>query len=150
PFHPNQSGLLHMQPAHIWRIDFQLGRNAAPVEAVKPANVLPRIRAPPGADARLELEWRSVYTFACERMDTFRHGRVLLAGDAAHRVSPFGARGANSGVQDAESLAWKLHAVLDGLAPETLVDTYTVERELAADENLLNSTRSTDFITPKS
>ncbi|MCD0505798.1 FAD-dependent oxidoreductase, partial [Bordetella petrii] len=150
PFHPNQSVLLHMQPDNVWRIDFQLGWNADPVEAVKPANVLPRIRALLGADAQFELQWVSVYTFACERMDAFRHGRVVFAGDAAHRVSPFGARGANSGVQDAENLAWKLQAVLDGQAPATLVDSYAAERELAADENLLNSTRSTDFITPKS
>jgi len=150
PFHPNQSVLLHMQPDNVWRIDFQLGWNADPVEAVKPANVLPRIRALLGADARFELEWVSVYTFACERMDAFRHGRVVFAGDAAHRVSPFGARGANSGVQDAENLAWKLQAVLGGVAPATLIDTYAAEREQAADENLLNSTRSTDFITPKS
>ena len=150
PFHPNQSVLLHMQPDNVWRIDFQLGWNADPVEAVKPANVLPRIRALLGADTQFELEWVSVYTFACERMDAFRHGRVVFAGDAAHRVSPFGARGANSGVQDADNLAWKLQAVLDGAAPESLIDTYAVEREQAADENLLNSTRSTDFITPKS
>jgi len=149
PFHPNQSVLLHMQPDNIWRIDFQLGWNADPTEAVRPENVLPRIRALLGADAQFELQWVSVYTFACERMDAFRHGRVVFAGDAAHRVSPFGARGANSGVQDAENLAWKLHAVLNGAAPETLIDTYASEREPAADENLLNSTRSTDFITPK-
>ena len=150
PFHPNQSVLLHMQPDNVWRIDFQLGWNADPVEAVKPENVLPRIRALLGADTEFELEWVSVYTFACERMDTFRHGRVLFAGDAAHRVSPFGARGANSGVQDAENLAWKLRLVLAGQAPEALLDTYATEREYAADENILNSSRSTDFITPKS
>ncbi|OZI50534.1 FAD-dependent oxidoreductase [Bordetella genomosp. 4] len=150
PFHPNQSVLLHMQPDNVWRIDFQLGWNADPVEAIKPANVLPRIRALLGAEAQFELEWASVYTFACERMDAFRHGRIVFAGDAAHRVSPFGARGANSGVQDAENLAWKLQAVVAGIAPETLIDTYATEREHAADENLLNSTRSTDFITPKS
>lgn len=150
PFHPNQSVLLHMQPDNVWRIDFQLGWNADPVEAIKPANVLPRIRALLGAEAQFELQWASVYTFACERMDAFRHGRIVFAGDAAHRVSPFGARGANSGVQDAENLAWKLQAVLAGIAPETLIDTYASEREHAADENLLNSTRSTDFITPKS
>ncbi|OZI71701.1 FAD-dependent oxidoreductase [Bordetella genomosp. 12] len=149
PFHPNQSVLLHRQPDNVWRIDFQLGWNADPVEAVKPANVLPRIRALLGADTPFELEWVSVYTFACERMDTFRHGRVLFAGDSAHRVSPFGARGANSGVQDAENLAWKLHLVLAGQAPEALVDSYAHEREHAADENILNSSRSTDFITPK-
>ncbi len=150
PFHPNQSVLLHMQPDNVWRIDFQLGWNADPKEAVKPENVLPRIRALLGPDAQFELEWVSVYTFACERMDKFRHGRVLFAGDAAHRVSPFGARGANSGVQDAENLAWKLALVLTGKAPEPLIDTYCAEREYAADENILNSSRSTDFITPKS
>ena len=150
PFHPNQSVLLHRQPDNVWRIDFQLGWNADPVEAVKPENVLPRIRALLGPDARFELEWVSVYTFACERMDKFRHGRVVFAGDSAHRVSPFGARGANSGVQDAENLAWKLKLVLAGHAPEALIDSYAVEREYAADENILNSSRATDFITPKS
>jgi len=75
---------------------------------------------------------------------------VLFAGDSAHGVSPFGARGANSGVQDAENLAWKLDLVLRGVAPRALLDTYGPEREYAADENLLNSTRATDFITPKS
>jgi len=150
PFHPNQSVLLHMQPDNVWRIDFQLGWNADPVEAVKPENVLPRIRALLGPQAEFELEWVSVYTFACERMECFRHGRVLFAGDSAHRVSPFGARGANSGVQDAENLAWKLRLVLAGQAPETLLDSYCREREHAADENILNSSRATDFITPKS
>lgn len=150
PFHPNQSVLLHRQPDNVWRIDFQLGWNADPVEAVKPENVLPRIRALLGPDAQFDLEWVSVYTFACERMDKFRHGRVVFAGDSAHRVSPFGARGANSGVQDAENLAWKLRLVLAGLAPETLIDSYSAEREYAADENILNSSRATDFITPKS
>jgi 3-(3-hydroxy-phenyl)propionate hydroxylase len=75
---------------------------------------------------------------------------VLFAGDSAHGVSPFGARGANSGVQDAENLAWKLAMVLDGRASDALLDTYASEREFAADENIRNSTRSTDFITPKS
>jgi 3-(3-hydroxy-phenyl)propionate hydroxylase len=65
-------------------------------------------------------------------------------------VSPFGARGANGGVQDADNLAWKLAAVLDGYAPRQLLDSYHEERSYATDENILNSTRSTDFITPKS
>jgi 3-(3-hydroxy-phenyl)propionate hydroxylase len=96
------------------------------------------------------LEWVSVYTFRCQRMARFRHDRVLFVGDAAHQVSPFGARGANSGIQDADNLVWKLALVLDGLAPAALLDSYDVERVPAADENILNSTRSTDFITPKS
>ena len=92
----------------------------------------------------------SVYQFACRRIDDFRHGRVVFAGDSAHQVSPFGARGANTGIQDADNLAWKLKLVLVGAAPEALIDTYTEERAFAAADNLMNSTRSTDLITPKS
>ncbi len=139
-----------MQPDNVWRIDFQLGWDADPEEEKKLEHIIPRVKALLGQDAQFELEWASVYTFACLRMDSFRHGRVLFAGDAAHGVSPFGARGANSGVQDAENLAWKLAAVLRGQAPDPLLDSYASEREYAADENLRNSTRATDFITPKS
>ena len=155
PFHPKQSVLLHRQPDKVWRIDFQLGWDADPDEEKKPENIIPRVKAllahsPTMKDAEFTLEWASVYTFSCLRMDRFRHGRILFAGDSAHGVSPFGARGANSGVQDAENLAWKLAAVLGKQAPDALLDTYADEREYAADENIRNSTRATDFITPKS
>ncbi|EHP40194.1 FAD-dependent oxidoreductase [Cupriavidus basilensis OR16] len=150
PFHPNQSVLLHRQPDNVWRIDFQLGWDADPVLEKTPERVIPRVQALLGPGARFELEWVSVYTFSCLRMDSFRHGNVLFAGDSAHGVSPFGARGANSGVQDAENLAWKLAYVIRGHAPDSLLDTYASEREYAADENIRHSTRSTDFITPKS
>ncbi len=150
PFHPNQSVLLHRQPDNVWRVDFQLGWDADPDEEKKPERILPRLHAMLGPDARFELEWASVYTFQCRRMQKFREGRVLFAGDAAHLVSPFGARGANSGVQDADNLAWKLDLVLRGLAPARLLDSYDTERVVAADDNIRNSTRSTDFITPKS
>src|SRR5436190_18575820 len=149
PFHPNQSVLLHRQPDNLWRIDFQLGADADPDEEKKPERVIPRIQALLGQAAPFELEWVSVYTFSCSRMETFRHGRILFAGDAAHCVSPFGARGANSGVQDAENLAWKLALVLAGRAPDALLDSYDSERGYAADENIRCSTRATDFITPK-
>lgn len=150
PFHRNQSVLLHRQPDNVWRVDFQLGWDADPVAEKAPERVIPRIQALLGKDVEFELEWVSVYTFSCLRMEKFRHGRVLFAGDAAHCVSPFGARGANSGVQDVDNLVWKLKLVLAGKAPPSLLDTYGQEREYAADENILNSTRSTDFITPKS
>jgi 3-(3-hydroxy-phenyl)propionate hydroxylase len=150
PFHPNQSVLLHRQPDNVWRIDFQLGWDADPVAERQPEKVIPRIKALLGETAEFELEWVSVYTFSCLRMEKFRHGRIFFAGDSAHGVSPFGARGANSGVQDAENLAWKLKLVIEGKAPDALLDSYGQEREYAADENLLNSTRATDFITPKS
>jgi 3-(3-hydroxy-phenyl)propionate hydroxylase len=150
PFHPDQSVLLHRQPDNVWRIDFQLGWDADPQEETEPEKIIPRVKALLGDDAEFELEWASVYTFSCKRMARFRHGRVMFAGDAAHGVSPFGARGANSGVQDADNLGWKLAAVLGGVAPDTLLDRYADEREFAADENIRHSTRATDFITPKS
>ncbi|UUX97905.1 FAD-dependent oxidoreductase [Aquabacterium sp. J223] len=150
PFHPGQSVLLHKQPDNVWRIDFQLGWDADPEVEKRPENIIPRVKALLGDKVEFELEWASVYTFACQRMARFRHRRVLFAGDSAHGVSPFGARGANSGVQDAENLAWKLAAVLRGEAGDALLDSYAHEREFAADENIRNSSRSTDFITPKS
>ena len=146
--------LLHRQPDNVWRVDFQLGWEADPAEEKKPENIIPRVRAllaaSPTKDVSFTLEWASVYTFACMRMERFRHGHVIFAGDAAHGVSPFGARGANSGVQDAENLAWKLALVVRNGAPDALLDSYGAEREYAADENIRCSTRSTDFITPKS
>ncbi len=150
PFHKGQSVLLHREADDVYRIDFQLGWQADPEEEKKPENVIPRIKAMLGDDREFELEWVSVYTFQCRRMTEFRHGHVLFAGDAAHQVSPFGARGANSGIQDTDNLVWKLKLVMDGKAPDRLLDTYSEERVFAADENLMNSTRSTDFITPKS
>jgi 3-(3-hydroxy-phenyl)propionate hydroxylase len=150
PFHRNQSVLLHKQSNNVWRIDFQLGWDADPEEEKKPEKVIPRLQAMLGDDRPFELEWVSIYTFQCRRMTDFRHGRVLFAGDAAHQVSPFGARGANSGFQDVDDLMWKLALVIQGQASDQLLDTYAHDRQFAADENIMNSTRSTDFITPKS
>ena len=150
PFHPNQSVLLHKQSNNVWRIDFQLGWDADPEEEKKPEKVIPRLQAMLGDERPFELEWVSIYTFQCRRMTDFRHGRVLFVGDAAHQVSPFGARGANSGFQDVDDLMWKLALVIQGQASDKLLDTYAHDRQFAADENIMNSTRSTDFITPKS
>jgi 3-(3-hydroxy-phenyl)propionate hydroxylase len=96
------------------------------------------------------VDWISIYRFNCRRIDRFVHGRVIFVGDSAHQLSPFGARGANSGIQDADNLGWKLAAVLDGEAGAPLIDSYDTERRQAADENIGHSTRSTDFIAPRS
>jgi 3-(3-hydroxy-phenyl)propionate hydroxylase len=149
PFLKGRSALLHKQPDDVWRIDFHLGADADIEAERSPERIYPRLQRMLG-HSNFTLEWVSVYTFQCRRLRQFVHGRVLFAGDAAHQVSPFGGRGANSGIQDAENLAWKLALILKNEAPASLMDTYHLERSVAADENIAHSTRSTDFIAPRS
>lgn len=149
PFHSGQSALLHRQPDDVWRIDLQLGPDADPAVERLPENVRPRIERMLG-HTNFDFEWISIYKFQCRRMQRFVHERVIFAGDSAHQVSPFGARGANSGLEDAENVAWKLSMILRGKAPASLLDSYEIERSAAADENIRASTRSTDFIAPHS
>jgi 3-(3-hydroxy-phenyl)propionate hydroxylase len=148
-FHAGQSALLHRQPDDVFRIDFQLGPEADPDLERTPERVMPRVRAVVGEDTPVTLEWCSVYSFRCARLERFVHGRVVFVGDSAHVVSPFGARGGNGGIQDADNLCWKLALVLAGEAPESLIATYDEERGRGADENILNSSRTTNFMTPK-
>ncbi len=133
PFHSGGSALLHKQADDIWRIDLQLGWDCDPDEEKKPEHVIPRIRAMLGPDRAFELEWVSVYTFQCARLERFVHDRVIFVGDAAHQVSPFGARGGNSGIQDADNLCWKLARVVRNESPASLLQTYNDERVEAAE-----------------
>ncbi len=149
PFHRHQSALLHRQADDVWRIDFQLGVDADAARESHVDVVTPRLKAMLGAEVEFAYEWLSVYSFTCRCMENFTQDRVLFAGDAAHVVSPFGARGGNSGIADADNLVWKLVAVLRGQAPAKLLDSYSQERVQAAQENQRHSMRSTDFITPK-
>ncbi len=150
PFHRGHSVLLHRQPDNVWRVDFQIGADADAEAALRLENIEPRITAMLGKDRQWNLEWASAYTFRCRKLDRFVHGRVVFIGDAAHQVSPFGARGANGAVQGVENLIWKLVRVMRNEAPAALLASYDMERQQGATENLLNSTRATDFITPKS
>lgn len=149
PFHTGQSALLHKQPDDIYRIDLQLEFGSEPAEEAKPEKVIPRLKQIVG-DRAFEIDWVSVYSFTCAMLDKFVHGRVIFVGDSAHVVSPFGARGGNGGIQDVDNLGWKLAAVLKGEAPPDLLMTYDEERRHGAAENILNSSRATNFMTPKS
>ena len=117
PFHPTNSVLLHRQADNVLRVDFQLGRDADAEEEKKTENIDRRLRLMFGPEARWEHEWTSVYTFTCRMLQRFVQGRVIFAGDAAHVVSPFGARGGNGAIADVDNLAWKLALVVDGKAP---------------------------------
>ena len=149
PFNQGRTALIHRQPDDVWRLDFQLGWNIDREAALNEAEVTKKVRAVIGPEVEFEYEWISLYTFQCRRMQRFVHDRVIFAGDSAHLVSPFGARGANGGIQDVDNLAWKLAQVLAGHAPRALLLSYDIERIHAADENLRNSSRATDFMTPK-
>ncbi|MBB5222340.1 3-(3-hydroxy-phenyl)propionate hydroxylase [Amaricoccus macauensis] len=149
PFNRGKSALMHKQPDDVWRLDFQLGWDIDRAAAIRPENVEPFVKAMLG-DVEFEQEWYSVYTFQCRRMARFVHGRTIFAGDSAHLVSPFGARGCNGGFADVDNLGWKLDLVLKGEADEGLIESYNDEAITTADENILNSSRSTDFLTPKS
>lgn len=150
PFNPGRTALLHKQPNNVWRLDFQLGWDVDRMAAIRPENVDPLVRGMLGQDVEYDPVWYSIYTFQCRRMANFVHDRVIFAGDSAHLVSPFGARGCNGGFADIDNLAWKLDLVVRGKAQRAFLATYNDEAGLAADENILNSTRSTNFITPRS
>jgi 3-(3-hydroxy-phenyl)propionate hydroxylase len=151
PSNPGSTILMHRQPGDVWRIDYQIRDDEDPAEAVKPENVLPRVRshlAMIGEDEPWEPLWISIYNAKCLTLADYRHGRVFFAGDAAHLVPIFGVRGLNSGLDDAGNLAWKLARVIDGQAPDALLDSYTVERLHAARENIAYGAKSTEFMAP--
>lgn len=147
-FHPGRSALLHRQADDVCRVDLQL-EDGEDLELERhPERMTERLAAMLG-DHPFSVEWTSVYTFKCRRLDRFRHGRVLFVGDAAHQISPFGARGGNCGIQDAANLGWKLAHVVQGRAPEALLDSFCAERTAAADVDLRTAMRSNHFITPQ-
>jgi 3-(3-hydroxy-phenyl)propionate hydroxylase len=151
PSNPGSTILMHRQPEDVWRIDYQIRDDEDSIEAVKPENVLPRVQSHLsmiGEDAPWEVLWISIYNAKCLTLEAYRHGRVLLAGDAAHLVPIFGVRGLNSGLDDAGNLAWKLARVVQGRAPRGLLDSYSTERVQATHENMAFGAKSTEFMAP--
>ena len=153
PCNPGSTVLVHQQPGGVWRIDYQLREDEDPDAAVRPENVMPRVESlleMMGERAAWNPIWIALYKANALTLPRYRDGRVLLAGDAAHLVPIFGVRGANSGIDDADNLAWKLACVIGGQAEETLLDSYSDERVAAAHENLAYGTKSTEFMAPPS
>lgn len=150
PFNEGRAVWQHLMADGVWRIDYQMLPNTDPNEASRPETAALRLRDQLGPDVDFDLVWVGAYSYRTQLMDEFRCGRVFFIGDAAHVKSPFGARGGNSGIQDAENLAWKLVLVLNGQAPETLLDSYNAERRPAAVENIRVTRRSGRFLAPRS
>jgi 3-(3-hydroxy-phenyl)propionate hydroxylase len=147
PFAPGQSILLHKQPDNLWRLDFKLGTNADPTLPQDKVFLREKIKSVVG-DRDFELDWSSIYSFSSKKLERFVHDRIIFVGDSAHVVSPFGARGANSGIEDADNLSWKLAAVLQGNSDQ-LLETYNAERVAAADQNIACTGQSNTFIAPQ-
>jgi 3-(3-hydroxy-phenyl)propionate hydroxylase len=140
----------HQMADGVWRIDYQMGADCDPEEVASEAVATARLRAHLGEDAEIELVWLGPWGYRTQLLDEFRRGRVFFIGDAAHVFSPFGARGGNSGIQDAENIAWKLAAVLRGQAGAALLDSYGAERRPAAAFNIMTTERSARFLAPRS
>ncbi|MEX3633711.1 FAD-dependent oxidoreductase [Paraburkholderia sp. BR14320] len=151
PSNPGSTVLVHKQPDNVWRIDYQLRDDEDPDAAVLPENVMPRVQNlldSMGETGAWSPIWITIYKANALTLERYRHGSVLFAGDAAHLVPIFGVRGANSGIDDADNLGWKLGCVINGNASPALLDSYSDERVYAARENLSYGMKSTEFMAP--
>jgi 3-(3-hydroxy-phenyl)propionate hydroxylase len=144
--------LMHREPHGIWRLDYQLPPGETPEDALKPESLKTRIDAQLAmighAGTPWEMDWCSVYSARALTLPDYVHGRVLFVGDAAHLLPIFGVRGANTGFQDAQALAWRLALVAKGTAPASLLQSYSRERVGAAREIIDEAGKSTRFMAP--
>ncbi|MGZ8260874.1 MAG: FAD-dependent monooxygenase, partial [Caldimonas sp.] len=150
PFNEGRAVWQHLMADDVWRLDYQMAEDCDPEAISRPEVAGERLRAQLGACVEFEFVWIGPYQYRDHLLDTFRVGRTIFIGDAAHVVCPFGARGGNNGIQDAANLGWKLALVLQGRAGEALVDSYHHERHAAAVENLRVTSRTARFHAPRS
>lgn len=151
PWNPGNNVLVHRQPDDIWRIDFRLPDGESPEQALEPAKLrerIERVLEMIGRPTGWELDWATVYTANTLTLPEYVHGRVVFTGDAAHLLPIFGVRGANTGLQDCNNLAWKLAFVARGWSALALLRSYSTERVQAAREICEEGGRSTRFMTP--
>lgn len=150
PFNDDRAVWQHPMADGVWRLDYQMGEHASAEDASRPEMASQRLAAQLGEDIELEFVWIGPYQYRDLLLDRFVHGRVIFIGDAAHVVSPFGARGGNTGIQDANNLGWKLAWWQRGWGDEALVRSYHDERHAAAAENLKVTRRTSRFLAPRS
>lgn len=150
PFNENRAVWQHLMGDDVWRIDYQMAPDSDPSEVSREDVVRERLTRQFGPDAGIEIVWVGPYAYRSECVDQMRHSRVFFMGDSAKVVSPFGARGGNTGIADADNLTWKLAAVLKGRAAPALLESYHEERHEAAQQNVLVTNRTARFLRPAS
>lgn len=148
PFNENRAVWQHLMADDVWRIDYQMEPDADPAIVSSEAEVRKRLEKQFGPDVECEIVWVGPYVYRSQCLDALRIGSVFFMGDTAKVVSPFGARGGNTGVADADNLAWKLAAVLHGRAGPKLLDSYNEERLEAAQQNVMVTNRTARFLRP--
>ena len=148
PFNENRAVWQHLMGDKVWRIDYQMAPDSDPQQNSREDVVRERLTRQFGADCELEIVWVGPYAYKSECIDQMRHGVVFFMGDAAKVVSPFGARGGNTGIADAENLAWKLASVVSGRAARAILESYHDERHEAATQNVLVTNRTARFLRP--
>lgn len=148
PFNENRAVWQQLMADDVWRIDYQMAPNADLDHESSEAQVRERLREQFGPDMECEIVWVGPYAYRSQCLDQLRSGSVFFMGDTAKIVSPFGARGGNTGIADADNLAWKLAAVLKGRAPPALLDSYDEERHEAAEQNVRVTNRTARFLRP--
>lgn len=148
PFNENRAVWQHLMADDVWRLDYQMAPNADPEWVSREDVVRERLARQFGPDVAVEIVWVGPYAYRSQCLDHLRAGHVFFMGDTAKIVSPFGARGGNTGVSDADNLAWKLAAVQRGHAHPALLDSYNAERLEAAQENVRVTHRTARFLRP--
>jgi 3-(3-hydroxy-phenyl)propionate hydroxylase len=150
PFNDDKAVWQHLMADDVWRLDYQMQPDADPEYVSSPEVVAERLRRHLGDDVEFELVWVGPYAYRSHLLEKFRKDRVFFMGDCAHVMSPFGARGGNSAIQDADNLVWKLASVLQGKANESILDSYSDERREGAQTNIQITNRTARFLSPKS
>ena len=146
PFNENRAVWQHLMADDVWRIDYQMAPNADPQYVSREDVVRERLTRQFGQDVAVEIVWVGPYAYRSQCVDQLRMGRVFFLGDAVKTVSPFGARGGNTGIADADNLACKLAMVLKGLAALKLLGSYHEERFEAATQNVQVTNRTARFL----
>ncbi len=153
PFNDNRAVWQHLMADDVWRIDYQMAPDADPAIVSREDLVRERLAKQFGAETKVDIVWVGPYAYRSECVDRMiaaaGKSMVFFMGDSAKVVSPFGARGGNTGIADADNLAWKLAGVVQGRAEPSLLNSYHAERHEAAVTNVKVTNRTARFLRPQ-